>query len=471
MTLPALWAAARARGGDSPALREGDTVLSHAALDEASARVAGRLAAAGVAAGDRVLLSGPTGLEVAVAYVALVRLGATVVPAGTGSTPRELAHLVRDARVVAAVVDNPDRVGAHRLALVTTPAVPLPDGAAPALDAATGQDLAWLAHTSGTTGAPKAVPRTHAQLAAGADAVVGAWDWTGEDTLLLSLPLHHVHGLGVGLTAGLASGGAVWLLPRFDPGLIAELAGRASMLFGVPTMYHRLLSAGVADRLAALRLVVSGSAPLPAVIFDALALHCGTPPLERYGMTETVMLASNPLAGPRKAGTVGTALPGVSLRLGEDSMVEVAGPAVFTGYAGRPRGSEWTADGYFRTGDLGEWDADGYLRLVGRASDMIITGGFNVSPREVEDVLVSHPAIADAAVVGLADPVWGQAVTAAVVVADGGGVPGDLGGYLAQRLAPHKRPKAVHALDALPRNAMGKVVRADVARQIERGPG
>ena len=232
------------------------------------------------------------------------------------------------------------------------------------------------------------------------------------------------------------------------------------MFFGVPAMYQRLASAGSAGALAGLRLLVSGSAPMRPALAQAIAQATGQLPLERYGMTETVMLTSNPLDGPRKPGQVGLPFPGVELRLSDGGEVEVRGPNVFAGYFRRPDADAeaFTADGWFRTGDLGELDDDGHLRLVGRSKELIITGGFNVHPREVEEVLAGFPGVCEVAVIGRPSEEWGEAVTA-VVVADRKLDPALLRAHAAQRLAPYKVPKAIEFTDALPRNALGKLVR------------
>jgi malonyl-CoA/methylmalonyl-CoA synthetase len=246
------------------------------------------------------------------------------------------------------------------------------------------------------------------------------------------------------------------------------------MFFGVPTMYARLRDTGHLPALSGLRLLVSGSAPLDPVLFQAIAAHAGQSPIERYGMSETVMLTSNPLRGERRAGSVGLPLPGVSVRLGEGDGVEVTGPNVFAGYWERPEANAeaFTADGWFRTGDIGELDSDGYLRLVGRASDLIITGGYNVYPREVEDAILEHPDVLDAAVVGILDDTWGETVVAYVVLrADLAADPahaaeiGDaLSAHVGSRLAAYKRPRSWTVVPELPRNAMGKV-RRDLLRE------
>jgi malonyl-CoA/methylmalonyl-CoA synthetase len=274
-----------------------------------------------------------------------------------------------------------------------------------------------------------------------------------------------MHGLGVAVNGTLLAGAAIVLLPKFGVAEVLDAVRdhRASLFFGVPTMYARLAGSPRVGELAALRLAVSGSAPLPAELWHALAAGSGQRVLERYGMTETVMLTSNPYDGERRPGTVGQPLPGVSVRLEPGTGgVEVRGPNVFAGYWERPEASAaaFTADGWFRTGDIGEWSADGYLSLVGRATELIISGGFNVYPREVEDVLRGHPAVRDAAVVGQPDPEWGEVVTAYCV---GDRVPDeDLVAWCAHRLAAFKRPRRWIWVDDLPRNAMGKVLRAEL---------
>ncbi|HUW17398.1 MAG TPA: AMP-binding protein, partial [Actinomycetes bacterium] len=294
----------------------------------------------------------------------------------------------------------------------------------------------------------------------GARSLVAAWRWTHEDRLVHALPLFHVHGLGVGLYGSLLAGASVRLLDRFDVEGVLDAVSEpeSTLFFGVPTMYDRLLRSSRAGELARLRLLVSGSAPLPAELFARVESVTGTPPLERYGMTETLMLTSNPVDGERRAGTVGLPLPDVEVRLAADGQVEVRGPNVFGGYweDAQADRAAFADDGWFRTGDAGEWDRDGYLRLVGRFSELIITGGFNVYPREVEDVLRQVPGVTDVAVVGVPDDEWGEVVTAFVV---GTAAETELRAAASDGLSPYKRPRAWHRLDALPRNAMGKVER------------
>ena len=259
---------------------------------------------------------------------------------------------------------------------------------------------------------------SHANLLASAESLRLAWRWSPDDRLVLALPLFHMHGLGVGLHGTLHAGASARARCRTSIRTrwrARSLRCEATLFFGVPTMYHRIVAAGNAGVLRELRLCVSGSAALPADLHAAFERACGQRILERYGMTETAMLVSNPVDGERRPGTVGLPLPGVEVRLaGDPAQIEVRGPNVFAGYWQRPdaNAEAFTADGWFRTGDLGELDAAGYLRITGRAKELIISGGYNVYPREVEDALRAHPAIADAAVVGTPSPEWGEVVTA-----------------------------------------------------------
>ena len=442
-------------------------------LDRASRGVAARLAGAGLRAGDRILMSAATSMELVEAHVAALRLGLVVVPANTAYREREIAHLVDDAAPRAAIVDDPDRAGWIRRAapdvVVMGPEVDRgPAGSAPVLDVARPEDPALIGYTSGTTGAPKGAVLSHANILASSESVRLAWRWTGEDRLVLALPLFHIHGLGVGLHGTLLTGASAVLLPRFDPDAVldAVAAHDATLFFGVPTMHARLAGSSRLGELARLRLCVSGSAPLPPAIFDRLAQGSGHRVLERYGMTETGMNVSNPYDGERRPGTVGFPLPGVELRLAGDGEVQLRGPNVFGGYRGRPdaTAAAFTGDGWFKTGDIGEHDPDGYLRLVGRARELIITGGLNVYPREVEDVLLEHPGVGEVAVAGMPDDEWGEVVTAWVVPAPATPPPeeAELASFAADRLARFKCTRRVVLVERLPRNALGKILRHEL---------
>jgi malonyl-CoA/methylmalonyl-CoA synthetase len=469
-SLPAAWRRRAEQAPDRPALWSAAAGwLTREELERASRRVAGRLHRAGLAAGDRVLCSAATSMELVVAYLAALRLGLVVVPANTAYLEREIAHVVGDAEPRAAIVDDPARGEWARKAaggdlLVVGPEADLPDGEPPALDLAGRGDPALLCYTSGTTGAPKGAVLRHGNLLASAQALRLAWRWTEDDRLVLALPLFHIHGLGVGLHGTLLAGASALLLPRFDVDAVLDAVRdhRATLFFGVPTMYARLAASPRAGELAALRLLVSGSAALPPTVFERLAERAGQRVLERYGMTETIMNVSNPHDGERRPGTVGLPLPGVELRLAEpDGEVLLRGPNVFGGYWRNPQATAeaFDADGWFRTGDLGSLDERGYLRIEGRSKELIITGGYNVHPREVEELLLEHPAVAEVAVVGTPSEEWGEVVTAFVVPADPADPPEEveLLGFAAERLASFKRPRLVRYVESLPRNALGKV--------------
>lgn len=471
--------------------------VTAAELEDRSAAAAGRLSAAGIQAGDRVVVSAEPSIDYVVAYVGVLRLGAVALPLNGAYREPEVAHIVSDARVVAAITDDSERgrwiAEASPGATVTAPDLsdlPAAETQRAPLDAAGRDDPALLAYTSGTTGAPKGAVLSHGNLLASAEAVGLAWRWVPDDRLVLALPLFHMHGLGVGLHGTLTAGATAVLLDRFDADAVLDAVREGgTLLFGVPTMWHRLAAASNADALAGLRLAVSGSAPLPPDLHAAIAEIAGRPPLERYGMTETAMLVSNPYAGDRRAGSVGFPLPGVEVRLTETANasgraylrsgtdtrgqkrpsgdgsdrpaaeIEVRGPNVFGGYWERPEATaDAFHDGWFRTGDLGTVDPDGYLRIAGRAKELIISGGYNVYPREVEDVLRSHPAVADAAVVGAPDPEWGERVCA-FIVPHGEVSDRELATWCAERLAPYKHPRRWERIDQVPRNPLGKVLR------------
>ena len=469
-SLPAAWATNWRVAPDRPVLCDVDgTWVSGGELLERTAVVAGRLAVAGLQAGDRVVVSGSPSVALVVAHAAALRMGLVVVPVNAAYSEREVEAIVSDARPRAAVVDRPEMQGWMRtfgVEVVAGIEVELPDGPAPTLDVVASDDPALLPYTSGTTGRPKGALLSHGNLLASAEAILIAWRWTSKDRLILCLPLFHMHGLGVGVHGTLLAGASAILQERFDVESVLSVAGSggATMFFGVPTMYARLAEADGADRLASLRLCVSGSAPLSPEMHRRIEEHCGQRILERYGMTETVMLVSNPYEGERRAGAVGFPFPGVELRLAdENDEIEVRGPNVFSGYFERPDATaeSFTDDGWFRTGDIGAVDDDGYVSIVGRAKELIISGGYNVYPREIEDLLRAQPGVVDAAVVGTPSEEWGEVVTAYL---EG---PADLDAEAvvataAAELAPYKKPRIVHRVDALPRNAMGKVVRADL---------
>ncbi len=472
-TLPAAWARIWETSDRTPILfSQCHGWTSTGEFEDATRRVAGRLYGAGLRPGDRMLFSAESSLELMIAHVAALRSGIVVVPANTAYRAREIAHIVSDARPQAALVDRDDRAGWIRAAdsgtLVLGPEVDLPDHSPPALDVAAPEDPALIGYTSGTTGSPKGAVLSHANLLAGSESVGLAWRWAPADRLVLALPLFHAHGLCVGLHGTLLAGASAVVLPRFEVDAVLDAAREheASMFFGVPTMYHRLAQSPRVSELARLRLCVSGSAPLPAELHRSLAERGGQQVLERYGMTETLMLVSNPYDGERRPGSVGLPLPGVELRLYDDGEgeIQVRGANVFAGYWDRPQATaESFVDGWFRTGDLASIDADGYVTILGRSKELIISGGLNVYPREVEEVLLSHPDVAEAAVVGTPSDEWGEVVTAFVVPASERRTEESLLAFAAEQLAPFKRPRLLHFVDSLPRNALGKVVKHELA--------
>jgi malonyl-CoA/methylmalonyl-CoA synthetase len=448
-------------------------------IEAASRRVAGRLLDMGLRAGDRMLFNAEASAGLVIAHVAALRAGLVVVPANTAYRQRELSHIVSDCRPVAAFVDDKERAGWIRatkddeIRLVgpdlDEPSRPAESGT---LDTSAPDDPALVSYTSGTTGAPKGAVLTHANLLAGSEAVALAWRWSASDRLVLALPLYHAHGLCVGLHGTLLTGASAVLLARFDAVGVLDAADRhgATLFFGVPTMYHRLAQSARVGELGRLRLCVSGSAPLPAELHGHLARAAHQQVLERYGMTETLMNTSNPYNGERRSGTVGFPLPGVELRLaeGDHGEIFVRGPNVFSGYWGKPDATaEAMTEGWFRTGDIGAFDADGYLRILGRSKELIISGGYNVYPREVEDVMRRHPEVEDVAVIGIPSNEWGEVVTAFVVPRGGTPSAVELMDFAAAELAPYKRPRLIRFVESLPRNALGKVLKGDLAESAK----
>ena len=482
-TIPELAAAAADRVPNRIAVTVDSEPVTHAELDDAAGRVAAWLATR-VQPGDRVLLAAGASAGFVRCYLGALRAGAVVVLANPGYTAAELGHLVADSGAVLAFADHEP---ARRLAELGTGSAPLtvdvqkvPDvrGAGPgrgAGNAAQPDDIALLAYTSGTTGRPKGVPLTHRQVTVSIRAVMAAWRWSEDDVLVHALPLFHQHGLG-GLHAALIAGGTVHIRAKFTPAdLVRTIADyRASALFAVPTIYQALLDVQV-EPIAGLRVAVCGSAPLSPALAERLPAVLRRLPLVRYGTTESGLDVSNPLDDPR-GDTVGIPLPGVLTRiwapeggpqtLGEDGEIQISGPQVFAGYWNDPAATKaaFSPDGWFRTGDIGTVDpATGHLVIRGRTKEMIITGGLNVYPREVEIALEAHPSVAEAAVAGVPDDRWGERVTAWVVIRDGYGFDeAGLVAYARTRLAGYKCPKRVFRLATLPRNHLGKIVRGEL---------
>ncbi len=474
-TLLHSWSAQWRSAPESPLWKQGDRWWTAGEFDEATRRAAGRLRAAGLESGQRVVWSTSSSVDSLAAHVGALRAGLVVVPANTDYTEPELAHIVRDVRASAAIVERPDQADWVRAAsgggiVVTGPSLDLPDGDQGDLDRAGPDDPALICFTSGTTGAPKGAVLRHRNLLAATESVTRAWRMTPEDRLIHCLPIFHAHGLAVGAYGTMTAGGSAVLLPGFDPVAVVDAArnDRASLFFGVPTMFHRLVGSGRAGELSTLRLCVSGSAPLPADLHAAATAAIGSTVLERYGMTETLMNTSNPYEGERRAGTVGFPLPGVEVRLDDSGEVLLRGPNVFDGYFERDAANAEAfrdlGDGggrWFATGDLGA-DEDGYLVIRGRSKELIISGGFNVYPTEVEDVLLRHPGIREVAVTGTASEEWGEVVTAWVVTDGDAPTADELRAFCQGLLASYKQPRLVRVVDALPRNALGKVVRGQL---------
>jgi malonyl-CoA/methylmalonyl-CoA synthetase len=485
-SLPAAWAEVWGTNPSAPLIYDagaGDAArwVTAGEFEERTRLAAAQLMSLGLQAGDRLLWCTGSSVAAVVANVGALRAGLVVVPANAAYTARELAHIVTDVRPAAAIVDDSDRARSLTDA-ATSPLVVLSvdlqllagerprsassigSGHAIVLDASDQDDPALIAYTSGTTGAPKGAVLSHGNLLANSESVALTWRWQPDDRLVHALPIFHGHGLCVALYTSLLRGSSVVLLPRFDADAVldASAAHKATMFFGVPTMYHRLAASPRVGELSRLRLAVSGSAPLAADLHRRISEDGGTDVLERYGMTETLMTISNPYDGERRPGTVGFGFPGVDVRLdGEEILVR--GPTIFSGYWERPAATaEKMDDGWLRTGDLAVLD-DGYVTIMGRASDLIISGGYNVYPVEVEDVLLLHPAVAEVAVTGTPSDEWGEAVTAWVVADGSPPTREDLVGFTADLLAPYKRPRLLHIVDALPRNAMGKIRRADLS--------
>ena len=466
------------RGGTRPALAAADIALSYDELRAAASAAAGRLKEIGVTQGLHVALLAENSAAWIISYLGLQVLGATVVGMNPAFKEAEAEQILTDSEAAVALVDagrqslidalRPRLKALHHIARVkeigsleTPHPDPPPQGGR---DIATlqAEDPALLLYTSGTTGRPKGALLDHGNLLAQGRGVVQAWRWTAEDRLVLALPLFHVHGLAIALHGSLIAGGCAVLVPFSPENVVRELRAGGTMFFGVPAMYQRLadfLDRNPAD-LRHVRLFVVGSAPLPTTLFERCERVLGQPVLERYGITEGGIVVSNPYDGPRQPGRVGYPLPGVEVRLGEQDEVQLKGGQVFKGYWRNAGASaDVFVDGWFRTGDIGEIAADGSLAIRGRIKELIISGGYNVYPREVEMVLEQHPAVVEVAVAGLPSERWGEEVTAFVVAR----TPVDsqeLISFARERLATYKCPRAVRFIAAIPRNAMGKIDRS-----------
>ncbi len=487
-----LVAARAAREPGKPALETGDAFgLTYAGLIERAGQAANALVALGVEPGDRVAAQIDKSTDGIVLALACLRAGAALLPLNTAYTLGELEYFLGDAEP-ALTLCRPELLPSVRR-LVDKLGLPEVESLGHARDGTFAEkiasapadfatipraqnDLAAILYTSGTTGRSKGAMLTHENLSSNALTLVESWRFTSADRLIHALPIFHTHGLFVAVNVALLSGATMIFHNRFEPDAVVAAMPWATSLMGVPTFYTRLLDHPGLTREACanMRLFVSGSAPLLAETHAAWRERTGFAILERYGMTETNMITSNPYDGERRAGTVGFPLPGVNVRIGEAEsgapvapggigIIEVKGPNVFRGYWRMPEktAQEFRPDGYFITGDLGQVDSDGYIHIVGRAKDLVISGGFNVYPKEIEDHIDAIDGVLESAVIGVAHPDFGEGVTAVVVPRPGAEVTeAAILSALAGGLAKFKTPKRVFFVEALPRNAMGKVQKA-----------
>jgi malonyl-CoA/methylmalonyl-CoA synthetase len=465
-------------------------VLSYADLRHASGRMAATLAALGVQPGERVAVQAEKSVDALLLYVACLRMGAVFVPISTANTVNEVEHFLKDSQPRVAVVRPQDHARiapvaaaagvAHLETLGEAGEGTLPQrtleisAGAEYPSVATGHSLAAIVYTSGTTGRSKGAMLTRANLASNAAGLAEAWRFTRADCVLHVLPLFHIHGLFVAVNTVLYAGASLCFMPKFEPGEAIAQMRNATVFMGVPTHYTRLLQQADLDTASTrhMRLFVSGSAPLLVETHREFERRTHQVILERYGMTETLINSSNPYEGERLAGSVGPPLPGVDIRIAHpdtgsvesaaDSIgvLQIKGPNVFAGYwrdEAKTR-AEFTADGWFKSGDLGRIDARGYVHIVGRAKDLVISGGYNVYPKEVESELDGLEGVLESAVFGVPHPDFGEGVTAAVVAKPGAQLTERaLIEFIQSRVARYKVPKRIVLVAELPRNAMGKV--------------
>ncbi|HEY0851092.1 MAG TPA: malonyl-CoA synthase [Bradyrhizobium sp.] len=463
------------------------TRISYADLIARAGQMASVLVARGVKLGDRVAAQTEKSVPALVLYLATVRAGAIYLPLNTAYTLNELEYFITDAEPSLVVCDPAKAEGIGKIAAKVGAKVETlgADGKGSLTEAAGkaspdfatvprgNDDLAAILYTSGTTGRSKGAMLSHDNLASNSLSLVGYWGFSKDDVLIHALPIYHTHGLFVASNVTLFARASMIFLPKFDPDLIIKLMARATVLMGVPTFYTRLLqNPGLSKESSRhMRLFISGSAPLLADTHREWSARTGHAVLERYGMTETNMNTSNPYDGDRVPGAVGFPLPGVSLRVtdpetgkelacDEIGMIEVKGPNVFKGYWRMPEKTktEFRDDGFFITGDLGKVDGKGYVHIVGRGKDLVISGGFNVYPKEIESEIDAMPGVVESAVIGVPHADFGEGVTAVVVCNKGAAVTeASVLNGLEGRLAKFKMPKRVFVVQELPRNAMGKV--------------
>jgi malonyl-CoA/methylmalonyl-CoA synthetase len=451
--------------------------VTYGDLSRMSGRFAHVFTALGANPGDRIVVQTEKCIDFLCAYLASIRLGAVFVPLNPAYTQAEMAYFLADAEPAVFVCETNNASDENRTRIPGCAVVSLAELSAAANDMPTefedairiADDLAAILYTSGTTGRSKGAMLTHDNLASNARTLVAAWRIGEDDVLLHALPLFHIHGLFVATNTLLVAGASMLFLPKFDLRAVLDAMKHATLMMGVPTFYTRLLQTPeLSPELTGhIRLFVSGSAPLLAETHREWESRTGHVLLERYGMTETGMITSNPYEGERIAGTVGPPLPGVDVRIaGADAnpdaigVIEVQGPNVFKGYWRMPEktAEEFRPDGFFITGDLGMIDAQGYVHIVGRDKDLVISGGFNVYPKEIEGRIDEIEGVLESAVIGVPHPDFGEAVTAVVVLKPGTELDEkSVLRKLETHLAPFKRPKRVFFVNELPRNAMGKV--------------
>lgn len=475
--------------------------ITYAELNELIDKTAGYLQSLGLQPGDRIALQLSKSLEFILLHLATVRLGAITLPLNLAYPADELKYFLEDSvtKLFFALGSSKEKTQAIlpelpdlKECIFLDPSAPegfqtrIANYKSPASNSPISKpsDTAIIIYTSGTTGRPKGAEITHGNLISNLASLHQAWGWQSDDTLLHVLPIFHVHGLFVALHGALYAGATTLLMREFNTQRTLELlsSGQCTVFMAVPTIHQRLLDFPNAQQydLSKVRLITSGSDRLPDDAFTGFQKIFGYTLLERYGMTETGMNCSNPLNGERRIGSVGPPLPGVEIRIvnaeteeilltGEIGDVQLRGPNVFKGYWNQPdkTSASFSADGWFKTGDLGYLEADGYLTLCGRSKDLIISGGLNIYPPEVERVLAEHPAISACSVIGCPDREWGEKVTAVVVLNAGETVTGEeLMRFCREKLAPYKSPKSIVFKQDLPRNAMGKVQKAELRKEI-----
>ena len=435
---------------DKPAFLLSDgSAVSYGELEAGAAQIAGHLVASGVAPGDRVGLQAEKSVEAVMIYLGVLKAGAAFLPLNSAYTPAEVDYFVHDAEPRVFVTDAQAFRAEADAADPLLKTVPRAD-----------DDLASLIYTSGTTGRSKGAMLSHGNLAANATALHQIWAFSPDDVLLHALPIFHVHGLFVAMHCAFLSGAPMVWLPKFDDARVMTALARSTVMMGVPTFYTRLLANPAFTREAAahMRLFISGSAPLLESTFAEFEARTGKRILERYGMSEAVIITSNPLVGERIPGSVGYPLPGVELRIAggdQTGVIQIRGPSVFSAYWRMPdKTAEEFTDGFFITGDVGRQDPDGRVWISGRAKDLIISGGYNVYPKEIELILDEMIGVTESAVVGIPHPDFGEGVVAVVI---GQGTEAAMIADCRRRLAPYKSPKRIVFVDELPRNAMGKV--------------